>query len=155
MTDGPKNEPIDKLLNDTIYWQAISQAFAELNDLKQKEKEILVRKAQLNQTLAALWPLVTSRMIDISSFSLANAIRFIINSSGRSVSAMDVRSKLKDWNYDLSQFENPLASIHTAMNRMLEAGEITKVESEDGKKKFEAGPEIKSVLPIGGDGEKE
>jgi hypothetical protein len=133
------------------YAIAFVQAFTELQELKQEERRIAIRKAQLHETLKALGPLVSSTTVDISTMSLADAIRLVVRSAGRPVNAIEIRSRLKDLGYNLDRFENPLASIHTALNRMQEAEELKEAEwdgSEKKTKKFEPGPELKTdILP--------
>ena len=119
----------------------------ELERLTEEEKRITVRKAQLHETMKALAPLFCPELLpEIKSMSLADAIRLVIKNAQRPVSTLEIRSKLKDWGYDLSQHENPLASIHTALKRMEATEELSLVE-EDGseKKKFEPGPQLKAV----------
>lgn len=96
-------------------------------------------------------PLVGAYEVDVNEYSLSNAVRFIFNSlepgSDRGLTAMEVRSKLQDLGYDLTKYENPLASIHTCVRRMIETDELKLMESneDEKKKKFEPGPELKQV----------
>jgi hypothetical protein len=68
-----------------------------------------------------------------------------MSGSNRPLSAIEIRSKLTDLGFNLDQFSNPLASIHTALTRMGETNELTLVEKGDEKKKFMPGPEMKSI----------
>jgi hypothetical protein len=115
--------------------------------LREQKKEITVREAQLNETLKALMPLIGAWKADITEYSLSNAIRFIFNGLevNRTLSAIEVRGRLQDLGYDLSEYENPLASIHTCMRRMIETEELIVNRTEDNKKEFQPGPELKAV----------
>jgi hypothetical protein len=84
---------------------------------------------------------------DISSLSLADAIRLVIHSTERGITAKEIRGKLDDLGYDLSKHENPLASIHTAAKRMIDTEELIWVD--DHNKKLSAGPELKPVPEAG------
>jgi len=127
------------------YIEAFLNAMRELENIEAKEKEFAYRKAILSDTVTALRPLIFKRAWDISDLSLTDAIRWIFKGSKRPLSALDVRTKLTDLGYNLEQFDNPLANIHTALTRMGETNEITKIESEGKKKTFEPTSELKSV----------
>lgn len=129
------------------YRIALWKAVDELGDLQRQEQELTVRKARIKQTIDALWSLAyPGEPEDVSSMTLANAIRLIINSTGRAVTVKEIRSRLNDIGFDLSKYGNPLASIHTAASRMIATEELVYVEDED-EKKLAAGPELKPVPP--------
>jgi len=122
---------------------ALWQAYNRLNEIREKERLLTVQKAQLKQTINALYPLVFPNIPDVNALSLADAIRMVIHSDGRGMNAREIRHKLDDIGYDLSKHENALASIHTAVKRMVDAEELIWVDA-DGKK-VGAGPELKNV----------
>lgn len=139
---GMDEKNSDKLIH---YHAAFFSAFDELEALKIEERRITTRKAQLQDTLKALFPLMQKTEVDLKSLGLSDAIRVIFAAApGTLMTPPEVRNRLSDLGYDLSQFENPLASIHTALRRMGETGELKKGEDDD-KKKFEAGPDLKPV----------
>src|SRR5262249_44837758 len=124
---GPaQSEPDDRvksairtLANDPEYAYAIAwmNARKELDQIIAREKRDAVRKAQLRETLKALRPLVTSHVVDVNSLSLADAIRLVISSAGKPLSTLAIRDRLEDLDYELNKLKNPLASIHTALER--------------------------------------
>jgi len=126
---------------ELIYAKAWLNADKQLQEIIEQEKQLAFKKAQLRETMKALAPLFNPKPTDISSFTLPNAIRLIVRSAGKPLSALEFKSKLEDLGYPLDKFENPLASIHTALKRMTEAEELALVP--DKKKKFEPGPELK------------
>jgi hypothetical protein len=136
-----ENEP------DNPYLHALTRAWAELFSLQEDEKRLTLKKAQLKNTIDALFPLAFPEAAsgpDIANMSLANAIRLVVQSSGgRAVTVKEVRGKLQDLGFDLAKYENPLASIHTAARRMVESEELTWVDDEG--KKLQAGPEMKNI----------
>jgi hypothetical protein len=133
------------LLMDVSYKLALDKAIADLDALTMKEREIALRKAQLRETIKALSALC-GRLPDINAFSLSDAIRLVISSASEGLSPIEIRGKLTGMGYDLSKYKNPLASIHTALNRMVETEEIVYMPDED--EKVEAGENMKSpVLP--------
>jgi hypothetical protein len=130
-------------MSDALYTDALFAAYRELTELGEQERAITVRKAQLRETVNALYPLVFPDAVDINSLSLPDAMRLVFRSAGRPLNAHGFRIKLEDMGFDLSKFSNPLANILTAMNRMVEAEEMTWVEGE--KKTVIPGPELKQV----------
>jgi len=127
------------------YSDALWKAYTELQELQKTEHELTLKKARLKQTIDALYPIVfPDATRDINELTLANAIRLVINSTGRPITSKEVRSRLEDLGYDLSKFKNPLASIHTAANRMIDSEELVWVEDDDAKR-LAAGPELKQV----------
>ncbi len=128
----------------TLYSDALFAAYRELADLADQERAIAVRKAQLRHTVNALYALVFPNAVDVNSLSLPDALRLVLRSTGRPLNAHQFKAKLEDLGFDLSKFENPVANILTAMNRMIEADECVWVEGA-GKKTVAPGPELKPV----------
>jgi hypothetical protein len=147
MNDQPKDNPLQAADSSAIYREALDRIWKELADIKEQKQELALREAQLNETLKALLPITGFWKADIKEYTLSNAVRFIFNGlePDRSLSAIQVRTKLEDLGYDLSGYENPLANIHTCIRRMLDTEELIPVETEDKKKSFEPGPELKPV----------
>jgi hypothetical protein len=154
MADEMEN-PLQSADSSAVYREAVDRVWNELQELREQKNQLAVREVQLNESLRALLPLAGAWKADIKKYSLSNAIRFVFNGleADRTLSAVQVRTKLEDLGYDLNQFENPLASIHTCMRRMIETEELIVSRTEDNKKEFQPGPELKSVpdqQPISG-----
>ena len=132
-------------LPEEIYRNALQTAVDQWVDLQNQERRIVVQKNQLRQTFLALFPLAypNSEQPDISSMSLANAIRVVLGGSDRPITAIEMRGKLVDLGFDLTKYDNPLANIHTAMNRMADSDEMRWVDIDE--KKGIPGPELKQV----------
>jgi hypothetical protein len=127
---------------DSIFKAALDKAMADWNDLARKEKEMVVRKAQLKATIIALSALC-SDLPDINALSLSDAIRLMIRSTGGGLSPIGIRDKLDEMGFDLKKFKNPLASIHTAVNRLADSGEFARLPNDE--EKVEAGENLKSL----------
>lgn len=109
---------------------ALDKARQELSQLEVEEKRNAERKAQLLHSIAGLSALCGEAAI--GSMSLADAIRMIFKNALKvnaksTLSPKQVRDALRSYGFDLDQFNNEMASIHTAINRMLTAGEIEPV----------------------------
>ncbi len=131
--------------SEEIYRNALQTAMTQWLELQTQERRIAVQKNQLRQTFLALFPLAypDDSTPDISSMSLANAVRLVIGGTDRPITAIEMRGKLTDLGFDLSKYDNPLANIHTAMNRMVESDEM--VWSDIDEKKAMPGPQLKHV----------
>ena len=131
---------------DNPYVPAIMKAWVDLQEAQEQERQLTLKKAQLKQTIDAIFPLAFPDFkteVDITSMTLADTIRLVVKSCGRPVSVKEMRGKLQDLGFDLSKYSNVLASIHTAIARMVDSEELIWTD-EDGKK-ISAGPELKPV----------
>lgn len=129
-----------------LYRQTLQTAVDEWISLQREERRITVRKNHLRQTFQALYPIAYPDDVtnpDLTNMSLANAIRLVVGSIDRPISAVEMRGKLMDLGFDLSKYDNPLANIHTAMNRMVEAEELVWANEEENKAL--PGTELKTV----------
>jgi hypothetical protein len=147
MDELAKNDPEIPIVEaeNRSYQDALWKAFEDLKQIQREQHELTLKTSRLKKTIDALFPIVyPDETEDINSLSLANAIRLIINSANTPVSAKEIRNRLRDLGYDLSKYNNPLASIMTAANRMVEAEELKNYDDED-EKKLMAGPELKPV----------
>jgi hypothetical protein len=141
----PKDNPPT---SEEIYQSALHTAYRKWMELQDIERRIIIEKKQLRQTFLALWPLAypDQETTDVNSMSLANAIRLIVGGLDRPVTPTEMRGKLTDLGFDLSKYENPMANIHTTMNRMVDSEEMQWLDIETNKKAI-PGPELKSVQP--------
>jgi hypothetical protein len=85
-----------------LYSDALFAAYDELTQLSEQERIIAVRKAQLRETVNALYPLVFQDAVDINSLSLPDAMRLVLRSAGRPLNAHDFKTKLEIWASTLS-----------------------------------------------------
>jgi hypothetical protein len=131
------------------YRDALFTAWRQMTELKEEEKRLIIKKAQLKQTSDALWPLAfpdeAGAHPDINSMTLADAIRLLVKScNGRPTNIKEIRNRLQDVGYDLSKYKNPLASIHTAANRMVESEELSWYDED--RNRLTEGENMKPVL---------
>src|SRR5260370_12343985 len=138
--------PDNDIPQKSPYWAALSAALEEFKKLQEQERETAFRKAKLKATINALHPLVfPDSPMEINTLSLPNAIRLAIRGATRPLSTYELKAKLEDLGFDFSKYENPLANLHTAVNRMVESEEMIWVHSEEQQKKDLPGPELNSV----------
>lgn len=132
---------------EDFYSKALFAAYRELSELTEQERAIAVRKAQLQESINALGPLVFPQSVDIKTMRLPDAMRIALRSAGRPLNAHDFASRLTDLGFDLTTYSDPKASILTAMNRMVDGGEMVWVEGEK-KKTVEATSDLKTVSSV-------
>src|SRR5271166_4514971 len=107
---------------------ALQRARLELAHVEAEAQRLAQRKAQLLQTIAGLAPLCGESPTD-SGMRLADAIRTVIGTTATADPATIftpkvVRDMLRGMGFDLSQYNNHMASIHTVMKRMYQNGEL-------------------------------
>jgi hypothetical protein len=61
---------------------------------------------------------------------LTDACRMVLRSSGQSLTAIEVRERLRAFGFDLEKYANALAAIHTVLKRMAESGELAPAEAD-------------------------
>jgi hypothetical protein len=137
------------------YGRALQAARKELKKVEELQKTFALRRVQLKQTIDALEALKSNKLPDVNSLSLADGIRMVFSVSKEGHTAPAVKLKLEELGFNLKKFKNPLASIHTAMERMVAADEIAMIELDDetdldrvggkgrAKKRFERGERLK------------
>lgn len=132
-----------------FYREALDRIQRELEELQKQERQLAARKAQLSQSFDALIPLAfpDDKVLDIHSLTLADAIRLVIASEGRPMRPREIREKLDALGYQsLEKFHNPMASIHTAINRMVASDELRFItDPDDGAKVVVKGPSLKPI----------
>jgi hypothetical protein len=104
------------------YRTALDAAIREYEALGVQHREIDDRLAQLAQTITML-----SRLLGLTPtvpMGLTDACRLIYRNTGIPLSPTDVRDRLQAMGFDLSDYSNEMAVIHTTVKRMYEAGEL-------------------------------
>ena len=82
----------------------------------------------------------------IGKYGFMDAVRFVIRGHPEGLTPQGVR----DWivigkKMDLSVYTNPLASIHTTLRRLVEAGEIEPFQNKKGERAYR----VAEVQPVG------
>ena len=100
--------------------------------------------AALLQTMAALAPLVGEAPpeppAELPTAGMTVAVRTILSQSAEPLTAAGIRGRLADMGFDVDAYSNPLATIHTVLRRLSEAGEVRVQEADaaGAGKKFSA-----------------
>ncbi|HEX8844320.1 MAG TPA: hypothetical protein VF791_06735 [Pyrinomonadaceae bacterium] len=111
-----------------------------LNALDAEREEIVNGIVQLEEAIKSLSPLASERPLEkINAFlienatelNLADACREVLKKNDRYMTPIEIRNTLDASNFDLTNYSNPLASIHGVLKRMADSGEIEKHEKDN------------------------
>ena len=139
-------------MTDADYRAALQAAIKEYESLGEERRKIDDRLTQLAQSIGTL-----SRLIGLTPtapLSITQAVRLAMR-TGVPMTAPKVRDHLQSIGFDLSEYSNELAVIHTVLRRLNEAGEVRILAKRDGKvsylwseppKVIAIGPEIAKFI---------
>src|SRR5215471_5009265 len=111
------------------YRRALDAAVREYERLSAEHAALESRIAQLRHSIAALTKLCGYE--PTVPLGLTDACRLVLRNSTSSLTALEVRDRLAAIGVDLDKYSNPLASIHTVLKRMQEAGELVERDRSD------------------------
>lgn len=115
----------------------IAKVEEELASLDRQRMDRLGLLTTLRETAAGLSALLGNDLRQpITELGLTDACRQVVRSARSAMSAVEIRDQLYALKYDFSGYEKPISSIGTALNRMVERGEITVDVADDGTKRF-------------------
>ncbi len=141
--------------------EVIRQAHEELRQLMQQRAEVVKRIGTVKQTISGLANLFGDSVLNDELMELVDrktngrqpgftkACRMILMESGRALSARDIceyfEQKLPAM---LARHKDPMASVTTVLNRLVEYGEAEAVHANNGKRAWrwvtDANPVIES-----------
>jgi hypothetical protein len=105
------------------YRRALDAAVREYEKLIAKHAALEGRLAQLKHSIAALTKLCGYE--PTVPLGLTDACRLVLRNATEPLTALEVRDRLASIGVDLEKHGNPLASIHTVLKRLHDAGELT------------------------------
>ncbi|HEU0048092.1 MAG TPA: hypothetical protein VFQ43_10865 [Nitrososphaera sp.] len=130
------------------YRKAYDSAKQELADLLAKQQEVAKRIVVVRQSLQTLATLCESEGVEINRSieadyllrhsTLADEIRTILNSVHPGyLRPHQIKTALERLGLDLTQYQNPQATIHMVLKRMTESGEVQEaIVPKEGKKTY-------------------
>jgi hypothetical protein len=111
------------------YRRALDAAVREYEKLSAERADLDDRLSQLRHSIGTLTKLCGYE--PTVPLGLTDACRLVLRNSVTPLTALEVRDRLAAIGVDLDKYSNPLASIHTVLKRMHEAGEIAERDRED------------------------
>lgn len=125
------------------YKRALDAAVSEYEQVSAQHAALEGRLAQLKQSIATLSKLCGYE--PTVQFGLTDACRMVLRNAGQGLTALEIRDRLIAIGLDMDRYSNALASIHTVLKRMHEAGELVerdRVEPADSKTAYVYSPRI-------------
>jgi hypothetical protein len=113
------------------YRRALEKATREYETLLAERTRLDERLARLTQTMGSLM-----RLCDLTpavSLGLTDACRTVLKAAGDALTGVEVRQGLEAMGFDVGRYANDLASIHTVLKRLHQAGEADFVPRAHGK----------------------
>ena len=113
------------------YRRALEKATREYETLLAERTRLDERLARLTQTMGSLM-----RLCDLTpaiSLGLTDACRMVLKAARDPLTGVEVRQGLETMGFDVGRYANDLASIHTVLKRLHQAGEADLVPRAHGK----------------------
>jgi hypothetical protein len=111
------------------YRRALDAAVREYEKLSAEHAALEARLSQLQHSIAALNKLCGYE--PTVPLGLTDACRLVLRNATHPMTAVEVRERLASIGVDLEKHSNPLASIHTVLKRLHEAGELAERDRGD------------------------
>lgn len=117
-------------MSRSLYQTALKHAQVELEEVRsklesiKKDQAIMEQRAKmLEQTVNSLQPLCADEEGDVSA-GLTRACLQVLGDSF--VTVPEIKRGLEEMGVRMSSYKNPLAVLHTTLNRMFVAGQVEK-----------------------------
>jgi len=136
------------MTNET-YRKALYQAKQELATYLTQRQEIDRHVARLQLLITQLQDLCTEQdhkrfwngidrvvKADLKG-GITETIRVLLKELSLPMTATDLKAGIEARKYDLARFKNPLAVIHTVLNRLVKSGEVKVIPQKYGKKAYQ------------------
>src|SRR5262245_53771081 len=111
------------------YRRALDAAVREYEKLLAERAALDGRLAQLQHSIAALTRLCGYE--PTVPLGLTDACRLVLKNATQPLTALEVRDQLMSIGVDLGKHSNPLASIHTVLKRLHNAGELSERDRDN------------------------
>ncbi len=132
------------MINNSPYTEALNAAITELTSLMGESEDLESRHAETKERIAKLrkgiagisllagedWQIIKGSNPHLfpdsipPDIGMTDAVRKVMQSKEEFFSPVAVRTELQKSGYDLAHYKNVLASIHTILKRLTEAGEV-------------------------------
>jgi hypothetical protein len=108
---------------------ALSEARQQLADLFKQQEALSLAISKQQRRVAALAALVdeseeTDHVLDLNLGGLTDAIRSVLRDGGRGLSPKEIRTRLIQQYFPVSEYKNFMASLHSVLARLVKAHEL-------------------------------
>jgi hypothetical protein len=115
------------------YKKSLEGLKVELEELLNRQEDIEKRIAQVKQAIMSLAPLAEEQGESIlgpwfqilGTKSVSDACLQILQAASEPLSPVEIKTQILNMGLDLSEYKNVMATIHSALKRLLQNGEIT------------------------------
>jgi len=137
------------------YQSAFRQALQELERLLTQKDGLERRISDLKTALPTLSKLARPSKHELTtmaerigaaepgSISLTRAVRLALAVAQKPLTTVEIRDRLVERGFEFSSYSNPMAAIHSAVNRMMAVAEITAAAGEGERPAYSA---VKGVV---------
>src|SRR5439155_15436305 len=118
----------------------------ELADLLRQRQKVDQKIAQLQPVISHLEGLCkelgekaaheTATKVQLTA-GLTELVRVTLEEAFVPVSASEVKNRMEAKGFDFSEYSNPLASIHTVLQRLVKGGKVKVVPRKGGRKAYQ------------------
>jgi hypothetical protein len=130
-----------------MYQVALRSAHSEIENLKARLESLEAEKSLVEQriklvegSITALTPLCADEEGTEQSLGLKEACVQVLKANAEAFTVPEIRAHLHAQGVQMSSsYKNPLAVLHTTLNRMVLSGDAQKSEDKDGKVRFRRG----------------
>lgn len=131
------------------YRKALSQAKQELAGYLTQRQEIDHHVSRLQALITQLqdacaeqdqkrfWNSIERVVKADLKGGITQTIRILLKEMSLPMTATDLKTGIEARKYDLARFKNPLAVIHTVLNRLVKSGEVKVIPQKYGKKAYQ------------------
>jgi len=110
--------------------EEVEEAREELADLFKQREELEIRIAKQQRRVAALAALVdeseeSDQILELNLGGLTDVVRSALRAGGpRGLTPIEIRTRLIQLSFPTNEYKNFMASLHSVLNRLVDAGEV-------------------------------
>jgi hypothetical protein len=92
---------------------------------------------------------ISETLNDVSKIGLTEAVRIVLRANGGWMTPQQIRDQIRKLGIDLSRYQNPLASIHTILDRLIDKEiELDVLETPKQRAARRRGEEVKAKAVV-------
>jgi hypothetical protein len=111
---------------------ALVEAKEALERLLRERQQLDIRIAKMEQVVAALRSVAEPGDADVAATGFTDGVRAVLRaSSDRPLSPTEIREGMLAMGFELSRYQQPLASIHVVLKRLQRSGEAMEIGDEN------------------------
>jgi len=121
-----------ELAHELVERQKSDQKVARLQSLITQLQDLCVEQDQRR-----FWNSIDRVVKTDLKGGITETIRVLLKEMSLPMTATDLKTGIQARKYDLARFKNPLAVIHTVLDRLVKSGEVKVIPQQYGKKAYQ------------------